>query len=734
MALSSLLVVGGAASPAAADGGLSISTEITYTFDPAAPAVRGQHVIRLTNTVPDRREGNVINRAYFTGYTLSLPRGAQNVTATANGSPTTITVEPHSSDEFLVADVEFSRNLFYRSTETLDVRFDLLGSVPRSDDAARVNAAYAAFEVFGYADPGQLDVTVVMPDTYEIERFGDQMLEESGPGTTTLSALDIAEPETFYTFISIRDDDRLTSGTVRTSGATFDVRAWPGDTTWERFVRRAVKRGVPALEEAIGQPWPLTGTVEVREAYTPYFYGYAGWFNATTKELEVGEDLDRELVVHELSHAWFNRDTYGERWMSEGLAQTYAAMVVERIGGKADRAKEPRRSRFDLLDWGAPSFSMQSDSVRADERFGYDASWWVVQGLVDEVGEDRMREIFAAIDADEMAYVGEGSPETQYSSSAIDWRRLLDLAEERGEAEDFVDLVGEWVAGDERADDLADRAAARESYAELAEVSGDWAMPFGIRRAMGNWAFPRAETLMDAAHDIIDAHDELVAATAVIEVQPTDDYETVYEAATDVDELDLVERMEADTAAAERVAEVIAAEAEDDGFFGNLGLRDEDLQTPLAEAREAVAAGDPETAVARADEVQALIDGAEQEGKDIVTRWAVIAGSVLLGLLVLLTVLLVLRRRRRRRRAAADAASPAGTADDAPAAVPAVVDAPTPAGTDDDRSAADWVDRELATPAPGTEAAITEAEITEPHLTGPSPDDPGSDDPGSTTS
>jgi hypothetical protein len=644
------VAVGSTTRMAAADNGLAISNEITYTLDPDASVVRVQQTIRLTNTVPDRREGNVINRAYFSGYGFSIPPGAQNVVVSSNGRDLGATVTPHESLRFLMVDVEFSRNLFYRSTETLDVRFDLVGSAPRSIDPYRVNAAYAAFEVFGTADPGQLDVRVILPDGFVEDTVGDDLQRTSDGGTATLSALDIADPDAFYVFVTVRDDDRLTTERVKTDSARFDVRAWPGDERWGRFVRATIRRGVPALEEAIGQPWPLEGRVEVREAYTPYLYGYAGWFNASTKELEVGENLDREIVIHELSHAWFNRDLFDDRWMNEGLAQTYSALVVDRIDGETTEPERPGSVRFPLLEWRNPFFATQSEEIRRDEEYGYAASWFVIDALVDEVGEDGMRDIVAAVVDQDIAYVGEGDPESTPSTTA-DWRRLLDLAEERGDSSEFQKRLQRLVLTEDEQSSLDERSAAREAFGELVEAGGEWAVPYGIRRAMGNWSFVRAEEQMELAHEVLEARDALADAAAELGVTPLASYETEYQDTLEVSDLDVIAEMEADTAAAAAVSAAIAAEALDDGFFGNLGLRDVDLLTPLEDARQAVAAGDAETAEAKAAEVQSLIAGAEQEGKDWFWGIMTIVGAVLGGLLVLLVIALVLRRRRRRRAA-----------------------------------------------------------------------------------
>mgnify|MGYP002138671456 CR=1 FL=1 len=156
-----------------------------------------------------------------------------------------------------------------------------------------------------------------------------------------LTADAIAQPDQYALFVSARADQSLTSTPLTAGDATFDIRGWPGDTDWQSFIGTQLAAGVPQLAELVGRPWPVASTVTVREAFTPYLYGYAGWFSAADAELEIGEDLDPEVVLHELSHAWFNTSAFDDRWVNEGLAQAYAAVAVTATGGTPTAAAAP---------------------------------------------------------------------------------------------------------------------------------------------------------------------------------------------------------------------------------------------------------------------------------------------------------------------------------------------------------------------------------------------------------
>ena len=90
--------------------------------------------------------------------------------------------------------------------------------------------------------------------------------------------------------------------------------------------------GIPELTARIGLPWPVDGPLSVLEIHTPLLEGYAGFYNPQTDEITISEDLDDVTIIHEASHAWFNRDLFDARWITEGLAETYAAQVVDALG------------------------------------------------------------------------------------------------------------------------------------------------------------------------------------------------------------------------------------------------------------------------------------------------------------------------------------------------------------------------------------------------------------------
>ena len=170
-----------------------------------------------------------------------------------------------------------------------------------------------------------------------------------------------------------------------------------------------VRAGLPALEQLTRQPLDDDQRLILRESAKPSLEGYSGWFDYGTGVIEMGEELDPAVTLHELAHRWFNDDTSYHRWITEGLAETYANAVAERAGGTAHQPGVPRRrapGKRPLNEWESFSFAQQDERA---EKYGYDTSFFVVDTLFDEIGPGRMADVLTAIDAGTPVYGAAGS-------------------------------------------------------------------------------------------------------------------------------------------------------------------------------------------------------------------------------------------------------------------------------------------------------------------------------------
>ena len=644
-----LLLLTATAHKANASDGLSFRSTTTYTVDAVSGVVHVLAEVSLTNTIPDKRDGNFINRRYFTGFSLPVPVGAVNqVATTTSGRPlglTTRLIDGNTS--FYVYDIDLARNLFYQESTQVNVTYDITGLPPRSENPWRVNAAYAAFDAFGIGDDGKVTVRVVVPPGFVVDTFGDDAVITQENGNTVYTATDIPNPNEFDIFISARNDGGLTATNVATpADDQFNLRSWPGDTEWQAFVTTQIHDGVPVLSTLVGQPWPIEETVEVREAYTPYLYPYAGWFSASDNEIEIGEDLDQEVVLHELSHAWFNDNWFADRWLSEGFAQVYSNKAVAELGGEAltpATISDTDAGKVTLNDWGDPNFTDGADEV---EDYGYNASFSVVQQIVDEVGDDKMREVLAAVADRTIAYRGETEPEP--FDQVTDWRRFLDLVDEVGGATSADELVAKYVVTPTQATLLDERTEARTAYQQLIDDGGTWAPPLLVREKMSAWSFKAAQSAIDDSQEVLALRDELDEKTAELGSSYPSDLETTYEASgKDLDDATAAAQQQIDTA--DDVLAAVAADAAKDGLFDRVGLLGTNLPALLDEAKAALAAGDHDLASAKAQEVEDTVEKAPDVGKER-SLWA--GGGVLLFLLLVTLLIVLLRRRARRKRAA----------------------------------------------------------------------------------
>lgn len=631
-----------------ADESLRLTSTTTYTVDSATGVVHVVVDVRLRNQLGCGY--------YYTGFSMPIPAGTSPPSATTRGQFLRTSTEPIPDvTDYLWLDISFLSHLNCSSTTQVIVSYDLLGNEPRSESASRINPSYAGFLAFGFGDA--VTVQVVIPSGFTSETFGDSVVETRDNGNTIYTAADIANPLEFEFFVSASNNDALLTSDITTDdGVEFVLRTWPGDTEWQDFMTKQIEAGVPVLVDLIGQPWPIDEAVDVRESYTPYLYGYAGWFSAGTNELEIGEELDADTALHELSHAWFNDAWFTDRWLSEGFAQLYASKGVDELSGDGlrplpIRSNEP--GEVLLNEWGDPSFDPEDD-VEDIESYGYNASFYVIQLIADEIGDEEMRDVLDAVANDLLAYRGDAAPEA--SATAADWKRFLDLVEEVGGSTEAAELLDEYVLTEPEVSSLTDRAAARDEYHQLVEDGSEWAAPLVVRYRMAQWNFTKATELIAAAQDALTLRDDLDAKAAELATEYPDDLEVLYEDADEnLDEATAA--LQEQIASADALLAAVEAEGNDAGLFGSIGLIGTDLPKTLDEAKAAFAVGDHDLARDLAQDVHDQIADASGTGK----IRALIAVGALLAI-ALGAFFLIRRRGRSKRQPPAEESEPADAA------------------------------------------------------------------------
>lgn len=612
------------ASAAPEDDGLRLEAAVTYHLQPADKRVHVSIDIAATNQLPD--QGSAFY--YFDEVWVPAPAEASNIRAVrVGGGSLRTSVEETDDPQWSILTVHLSSRLLYRQTHEIELSYDLPDLPPRTDGLTRANEAYASFVVYPVGSSGSSDVQVIIPDGYHVDIAGRELEESTEDGSTVYRATDIADPEDWWAAMVARNDDLLERRDVWFGGNQALLRYFPGDDEWADFAETHLIDGVPVLEELIGLPWPVPDELQVVESATPHLYGWGGWYDSADQVIEVGEQLDSVIVLHELSHAWFNHEFTSELWLMEGLADVYASLAVERIGdiGTAPAAEPVSRSddaALPLVDWTETGAGNGGEPSEADE-YAYAASWWLATEVIDEIGLDAMAGVLEAAAGHRIPYLGDPEPETIHG--AVDWRRLLDLLEEAGESTRAAELFEEYVVTPEGVEAMSDRDEARQVYDDLVAAGQGWTAPLELRRAMSFWRFANVDDLAVAAAEVLAHRDDVLAVTDVLGAADLPALEESYETAGDV--ADVVSEAEryADVARTLEVAQDEPGAAMT--VLRRVGLVGSDLDGELRSAAAALRAGDVDEAERLAGEGAELAEGAPLSGA---VRYALF-GEVLLS-------------------------------------------------------------------------------------------------------
>ncbi len=482
---------------AATEHGLQMQADTGYVVQPEAGRVQATTKFSLANTLPDKVTAEGRTRYYFESFSIPVPDNVESVSAADGAGRLLEVVLAPPAARVRVATITFPRIFFGDSIE-VEVRYDIPGASPRSEFETRVNPAFVWFTAWAYGDPGLSSVTVDVPEGFVIETVGSPIGDD-------LVARAIEDPHTWAAAISARRDDLL----ARRSAGPVEIGYWPGDDGWAEFVAGIFSEGVPILEDLIGEPWP-DGDLEVIESYGPSLLGYAGWYLPAEGRIEIGEELNPSVTLHEATHAWFNAGVFSVRWINEGLAEVYARAALARLGLPPDPPGAPEEPKaFALNDW-APAKESEADP------YGYAASHWVIHSIAEEVGFDGLRAVLGSAFAKTIPYPT--ATRQEVVDLPQDWRGLLDRLENLAGAETAADLFRSYVLTGEQAAELDRRSAARAEYAAFLQSSYGWGAPLEVRMALSEWEWDEFERLVGTAREVLAARVEVDERAAVLAV------------------------------------------------------------------------------------------------------------------------------------------------------------------------------------------------------------------------
>lgn len=622
----------------AAVDSLRTKASATYTLDLAARRVHVAIDITVTDLKPNTQQFVY----FYDTFGFAVQNDASSVRVSGGSSDGVTT---RKRDGYTEAVVTISEPLYYRQSTSFTIRYDLVGGEPRSETPTRVGAAYSTFGVWAWGDPGRSTVEVRTPAGLDTRFNGDAMQVTSSASGQVLRATP-ADPSRFFTIITAEDDGAYTQTRVSLPGGVeIVVQSWPEDGAWKASVTGTLRLAMPELRALIGLDWPVAHDLDVRERYTPDLEGYAGLFRTDEERIEVSEDLNPVVIVHEASHAWFNDGLFLDRWIYEGLAEEYAwrAMTAAGLEPQAlpDEPDPSDPGWQALVHWEFPKVIRDQDT-EDEETYGYNASFWVVHEVVAAVGVEQMAAAFAAAAMNRTAYPGAGTPEAV--AAIDDWRRFLDLVEplDRPDPASVDTAFGKYVMTTIEAQQFALRARARSEYRALLAAGDGWLPPWSVRSLMGTWSFTGASAAMEQAMTVLARRDQVAAAASALGLRPDGALRAAYEGATSgFTGATAIAEQQLEALAAIRAAKA-AVEATPD-FVAQVGLLGATPGAAYDGARTAFEAGRLEDAIAGAAEASSIVAGAAAAGSQ-----RLLVGGIAIGGALLLLLLLVAFLRRRR--------------------------------------------------------------------------------------
>jgi hypothetical protein len=409
-------------------------------------------------------------------------------------------------------------------------------------------------------------------------------------------------------------------------------------------MRDLLTSGLPVLQEMIGLPYAIAGTLTVEEAAPTRLGDYAGTYTQATASVLVRYDADAKVGLHEAAHIWFNETLFEERWINEAFAEFYAVQSARAIGEEATPfglTSDLLELRIPLNDWGVPGIE-DPDT----EYFAYAASYHVADLIFARTDLEGLRAVWRAVANGEMSYQPAHpatAPDMAVDHRLARWQQLLDLLDERtGRA--FDDIWDEWIVNAAQEPLMQDRSRARDRYADLLLDAADWDLPSHLRYAMSSWRFDDAEADMRIATEILAAREQIEAQADDLGLSPPETLQTAFEGDGSLDSA------QAEAAAELEVLAGIAAATDrlddDPSLFETIGLLGADPGATLASARTAFEA-------AQLDEAAAASEAAVKERSGAAATGQLRVGIAGGGLLILGGSTFVGVRLRRRRHAAA---------------------------------------------------------------------------------
>ncbi len=655
--------------PASAAEGYSDSATTVYTLDPAKGVLRVTVTIKVKNTTPDTSQPYSCVKYsndwfpvpyldtcyettsyYITTASAVVESEAKSIKAVSGGKP--LEVSAGNGDAWYRSVTVRFPELFYGESRTIKLTYTVKGGAPRSDTATRTLRAYASFCAIANGTDAST-VTVRIPKGYDVATTGRKLKVATAGKERVFTSGAIKNPATWSAcFSGTNKAGYRTQKLATPDGQTIRLRSWPEDEAWATSVSADVQSSLPLLQRLTGTGMSATANLNVQESATGN--EYAGFYNADTNTVTVGEDFGQPAIVeHELAHVWFNGGNLKETWLSEGFAEWAARAVSE---------EDPACVQPDAAPGSITLATWRYLEPRADaaERVAvatqYQAACHVMTSVATAAGEERMTQAVTALLQRRDPYAAD--PESKRAARLATWKDWLDAVDELALAPVGVPetmasdlLVAYGVTTDTGL--LAQRAAARTAYRDLVATVDGWTVPAAVRTPLSTWSFGAAETAIESATLTWALTGETDQALPGVDARHGPAAEA-WEGATTINDLEAAADLAArQLAAARDVADALALVDQPLDIVQQVGLFGMQVQSPDA-AIPAVRAGDGDAVAGITAQIRASVAGLRATGQQRIA-----AGGAMLALLVTMLAVFTVRRARlaSRRRAVARAAA-----------------------------------------------------------------------------
>ena len=481
------------AGPAAAQSDASTDQRVVslvgnYNIRPDGGVVDVTEQITVRNVKGSQQSGNTITSFFWTGHEIWAPEDAENLSISVDGEELEWEIFDTVSGVLLI-DAFYRRNLNFGQTRVIDVTYTL-PTYPPGEGVRRLNSALFDLELLVCCNYEEVDLTVTVPNTFVV--FPPTSLDFTAQPGGTEQVFTYTDDEVTGEFTEILftewfgfDEAGLERSTAAVGDNSIEIIYPPDDAGWGADTTANVEAVGTELVRLTGSELPIDD-LSFDQGRDDTFDPLSGIF-VFDEPIFVPRDASDQDVAVLMGQAWLDDTGITDDRIRNGLAAALGVAALEATGDTVDEPLDPA---------GA--------NVNTDR-----ASFWVMRQIGSDIGPEGLGQIVQQMEADELAYTAEGVEAETTATITNDWRRFLDLAEERNGSGRAAELLEDHVLTADEAAQLEQRATSRTRFAELA-ARADGVMPLGVRTAMTNWDFDEADTLMTITADVLDERERII--------------------------------------------------------------------------------------------------------------------------------------------------------------------------------------------------------------------------------